>query len=178
MNARVSGVSHAPTPRCHNSSLSFFLYLKGQSQAAPCFEIPGVIYRLGISSLPSPFRPESLHRFFFFLLFLVVFFITTSPWFCLLIKCQGIEKASERGRGFISRGGGRNKQAVACLTRPSRMSLPLFRDVFHHAGLYVSLPGHSPVSPCLPRTLHCLVWPLDSICLPALISGPVCLRAT
>lgn len=47
--------------------------------------------------LPGQARVSA--TFFFF------FISSSSRWFCLLIKCQGIERASERGWRFISRGG-------------------------------------------------------------------------
>lgn len=118
------------------------MYFKGQSCAALSFEIPGVIQRLGISSLRGQ---ASLSATFFFL-------ITCSSWFSL-IECQAIEKASEKiylkevvvGGGGCG-GGEQINKLLSVRPRSASMSLPLFRAVFRHTGLYVSLPGYSPVS--------------------------------
>lgn len=156
----------------HNSTLSFFSHLEGQSRAALCFEIPGVIYRLGISSLPSPVRPESLQHFFSF------FLSPAAPGSACWSNVRVLRK-HRREAEDLSQEGGANKQAIVCLVRPAGMSLPLFRDVFRHAGLYVSLPGHSPVSPsqsgllilsaCLPLSLPSCLSPCNLTCAASLL---------
>lgn len=112
---------------------------KATAAAARCFEIPGVIYHLGISS-PPPFQVRvTTPAHFFFLLFVGVFFLSPPvPWLCRS-NDMALRKQRREAEGLY-RG---NKQAivrlpVSPLTRPPRMLLRCPGDVFRHTSLCVS----------------------------------------
>lgn len=113
-----------------------FVTERTKATAARCFEIPGVIYRLGISS-PPPFQVRvttPAHVFFWFFCFLS----PPVPWLCRS-NDMALRKQRREAEG-LSRG---NKQAIVCLpvsplTRPPRMLLGRPGDVFRHTSLCVS----------------------------------------
>lgn len=119
--------------------------------AARCFEIPGVIYHLGISS-PPPFqvRVATPAHVFFCCCLPGFFFSPPVPWLCRS-NDTALRKQRREAEGLS----GGNKQAIVCLpvsplTRPPCMPLHCPGDVFRHTGLSVFPTAHSPVSPCPP----------------------------
>lgn len=134
--------------------------------AARCFEIPGVIYHLGISS-PPLFQVRVItpaHVFFV----CVFFYHHLSPG-CADQMTWRWGSSGGRQRVYLE---DINKLLCACpsLRWPVRLACrSAVPGMSFVTRVCVFLTAHSPVSP-YPRRLS---NPLDSICLPALISSSV-----